>query len=786
MKKAILMGFSVATSLLLLSGCADEKFHTGTGTGTIFPLVDFDPTVVTSNSSRSGNEIDNISEEDLIITIISADGTIEEEYPYSEFPTDKEYPIGEYTMTVTYGSDDEEGFEKPSVSGTCDLVVNEDEASTPAVTATPSKAMVYIQYDDLLLGYMKSCEATLHSAGGTYIKYEETETRAAYVLPGETSVSVSFTKQNGKQGSLQVASFETKAQHCYTLKLGLGADGYGLINGIKVKYDDMLEMEDVTIDISDEVLTTPAPEIKAKGFTPGEELTIVEGTVSSDVRPEMIVVAHGEIAHAVLTTQNCPSLIEKGWPTEIDITEASATELAELRALGLRAPGLYGKTGVFGELGLTGVLTNIAPRMSSLPASEFTLVVTDKSGRVSEPMTFTVKVEYLELTMSYDGVFTGQETIDLNVVYNGPELANNVTFEYLNTRGIWTPTTIEKVTPAGEDFIVTLAIPEDAKGPLTIRATAANLQTELSIETAASLTADPNDVFAHSAIVAVQSDEYNPADKTISLFASTDGGNTFTRINATQNGSELSVTGLKPATAYIFRAEIDGTNSRPVKVTTEADAQIPGSDMEGWESKKETSGANSWSFHDPVSPWNSNNNKAFSQKSALAVRSAYASVDYAGTAHNGSSALVRTVGIGASSTFTQESSAYVAGELTLGADNEGYAFTSRPSALKFWAKYTAYNAGDQGYCTVEVLDSNGNVIASGNKAVDASSSYSEQIIHLTYARGAGKAAKIKVMFRSSATNNYLNKDGVHTPSRMNTTDHFYGSDMCIDDVELVY
>ena len=322
MKKAILMGFSVAASLLLFSGCSDDTIHTGRRTGTIFPLVDFDPTVVTSNSSRAGSEIEDISEEDLIITIISADGTIEEEYPYSEFPTDKEFPVGDYTMTVTYGSDDEEGFEKPSVSGTCDLTVNEDEASTPAVVATPSKAMVYIQYDDILLGYMKSCEATLHSAGGSYIKYEETESRPAYIIPGETSVSVSFTKQNGKQGSLQVANFETKAQHCYTLKLGLGSDGYGLINGITVKYDEMLEQEDVTIDISDEVLTTPAPEIKAKGFTPGEELSVVEGTVNAGLRPKMVVVARGEIAHAVLTTQNCPSLIEKGWPTEIDITTA--------------------------------------------------------------------------------------------------------------------------------------------------------------------------------------------------------------------------------------------------------------------------------------------------------------------------------------------------------------------------------------------------------------------------------------------------------------------------------
>lgn len=786
MKKATFMGLCGAASLLLFSGCSEEKLHTGNRTGTIFPLVDFDPTVVTSSSSRAGVEIEDLSEEDLVITIVSSDGTIEEEYAYSDFPTDKEYPVGEYTMIVSYGSDDEEGFEKPSVSGTCNLTVNEDEAATPSVVATPSKAMVYIQYDDMLLGYMKTVSATLHSAGGAYIKYEEDETRPAYIIPGQTSVSVAFTKQNGKQGNIQVAQFETKAQHCYTLNIGLGAEGYGKVDAISVKYDDLLQMEDVTVDVSDEVLTTPAPQIKAKGFTPGKEVTIVEGTVSSDLRPEMVVVARGEIASAVLTTKNCASLMDQGWLPEVDLCAAKGATLAQLTALGLRAPGLTGTTGVFGELDLTNVLTNIAPGSSSQPASEFTLVVTDKLGNVSEPLTFAVKVEKMELQLAYDGVYAGQETIDLDVVYNGPDLADNVVFNYLNNRGIWAQAEIQSVRPSGDDYIVTISIPDDAKGPLTIQATAASLRSELVIETAATLSADPNDVFATSAILTVSSDEYNPAQKTISLFGSTDGGNSFTRMNITQSGAEVKATGLKPGTAYVFRAEIDGTNSRTLKVTTESAAQISGSDMENWESKHESAGANSWNYHDPVSPWNSNNATAFSAKSSLASRSAVSAVDYAGSAHGGSNAgMVRTIGYGAGSTFSA-SKYYLAGELTLGADNEGTAFTSRPSSVSFWTTYTPHNSGDQGLAEVSVLDASGAVIASGSLKIDAVASYTKKTIPLTYARGAAKAAKIKIRFRSSATDNYLNSNGVNSLNGGNTSGHFTGSYMYIDDVELAY
>ncbi len=780
MKKATFIGALSVTSLLLLSACSDDSLHSGRGVGTIFPLVELDPTVVKSASSRAdGDSEGSVSVEDLTFSLVSADGSVEEEYQYSDFPTDQGFPVGDYTLTVSYGSEEDEGFDAEAYLGTCDFTVAEDQVSQPSVVATPSKAMLYIHFDDMLLGYMKSIDARILGAGGTYIDYLENETRPAYILPGETAISVDFVKQNGKTGKLEVASFNAEAQHCYTMTLTLAGDGYGKLNGLTVKYDDMLELEDVEIDISDEVLSKPAPEVTAVGFTPGEAVSMVEGTVSAKLQPRFSVKSISGLTKAILTTHNCPSLIEKGWPVEVDLCNPSAEAQNILSELGLRAAGFTGNTDKFAAVDLTHVLPNITPRSDDEPASEFTLAVTDIYGKTCDPVTFAVKVELLELEMTCAQTYAGEGTIDLNVHYNGPNLKDNLRLEYLNVRGLWVTASYKVVSQNEDDYVITVTVPSSAKNPLTLRGTVGSVSVEFEVPTMSyALTCNANDVFATKAYVTVTSDVANPAEHAIEMYGSTDGGSTYKKLEATQTGAELLITGLTPDANYILRASVDGWNSKTLKISTEAADQIPGSDMENWIAQKASNVGLSWNYHDPDEPWVGNNSIAFSKTSAVAQKSAASCVDLAGKVHSGSfSGMVRTVGYGAS-TAIGKSSHFVAGEMTLG---DGIEFASRPSSLSFWAIYSAYNNGDEGLAEVSVLDVNGNEIASGSITVPPVSDYTKKSIPLTYTRGAGKAAKIKVRFRSSATDNYLNVNGV-----ANNSGGCTGSYMYIDDVELAY
>lgn len=779
MKKTTFIGSLGAVSLLLFSAC-DDSLTLSKGTGTIFPLVDVDPTVVTSRSSRAGAEIGDLTVSDLTLTLQSVDGSVNESFAYSDFPTDKAYPVGEYTLTASYGSDSEEGFEKPAVSGSCTLTVEDGKASKPSLSATLSKAMVAIEFDEGLLNYMTSVSARLHSAGGTYVDYPATETRAAYLKPGNTTVSVSFTKPNGKQGNLEVASFDAEAKHCYKLALALGGDGYGSVEAITVKYDDMLDQEDVTVDISDDVLSIPAPEVKPLGFTPGEPVSIVESDVSSDVKSQFQVTARGEIAKAVLTTV-CPSLVNLGWPEEVDLCAAPDGQLAAMQALGLKTVGLTGVTGKMALLDLTQVLAHIKSS-PALATSEFTLVVTDKVGQVCDPVTFSVNVEPLELKISYDKVYEGERTIDLNLEYNGSN-PQNIKFEYINDRGVWKETKLIEAKRSGANYVATIEIPANALVPLQIRASVNAVSVESEIEIKPNpgpvISAAENDVYATYAWIDFTSDVYDCSQKTLEVRVSTDGV-VYTPADATQDGSSVKVTGLTPGTTYKVRGYAGALVSETIIITTEAAVQIPGGNMENWEQKSKKEGlivTKTWTYYDPNSPWVSNNEVGFSKASNYYQNSAVSCVDRVNDAYSGSYAgMVRNIRYGSGNNLY-----YAAGELTLGSSNAGMEFSSRPSSVSFWAKYKPFNDGDKGLAEVTVLDASGNEIASGRVEIALSDDYALQTVNFTYPRDTAKAAKIKVRFRSSVTDDYLNKDGVAEVNSQVT-----GSYMYIDDVELAY
>lgn len=798
MKKSTFIGALSVTSLLLLSACSDDSLRSGRGTGTIFPLVELDPTVVKSSSTSraDGNSEGSVSVEDLTFSLVSADGSVEEEYQYSDFPTDQGFPVGDYTLTVSYGSEDDEGFEAEAYLGSCDFTVAEDKVSQPSVVATPSKAMIYINFDDILLGYMKSIDARILGAGGTYIDYNENETRPVFVLPGETAVSVDFVKQNGKAGKFEVASFNAEAQHCYTMTLTLAGDGYGKLNGLTVKYDDLLETEDVTIDISDEVLAKPAPEVTAVGFTPGQEVSMVEGTLSAKLQPKFSVKSMSGLAKAILTVHNCPSLIEKGWPVEVDLCNVSAETQAVFDGLGLRVAGFSGVTDKFAAVDLTYVLPNITPRSDDEPASEFTLAVTDIYGKTCDPVTFSVKVELLELEMSCTETYAGEGTIDLNVHYNGPNIKENLTLEYLNMRGLWVTTEIVSIKNESEDdYILTVDVPENAKSPLTFRGTVGLYSQELEVSTLSySLACNPKDVFATTAILTVTSAATNPADHTIEAYGSTDGGATYTKLTSTQNGSELYVTGLTPAKEYVFRVAVDGTDSRTVKATTEAATPIKNGKLDiGWGSVAK----GSHNLESAPEPWSDLNTITAGASSSGANKYAYPNstvVTSTTKSGSGKAALIRTVGYGFDGHTAGLNSPkhFLAGELFLGNYNSsaeyGIEFASRPSAVKFAYKYIPYKSGESGTAEVWVKDAAGNVIASGSMLLESQSSYLDKTIPLTYARGAAKAASICVKFRSSNVENSALGSSYVTASKTLSvlTSVYHGAELYIDDVELAY
>lgn len=168
---------------------------------------------------------------------------------------------------------------------------------------------------------------------------------------------------------------------------------------------------------------------------------------------------------------------------------------------------------------------------------------------------------------------------------------------------------------------------------------------------------------------------------------------------------------------------------------------------------------------------------------------------------NGYAALIRTVGWGEGNTAAAISGMgtcenLTPGELYLGTYNtgthsasyDGYSLESRPFAVSFAYKYIPKNSADWGLVIIEVKDASGKSLVKEEKQIFAQSSYIVETIKLNYTL-SGKADKILVSFKSSGNSACWekNEDNLTPPPARNLSNGEYiGSQLYIDDVELIY
>lgn len=321
---------------------------------------------------------------------------------------------------------------------------------------------------------------------------------------------------------------------------------------------------------------------------------------------------------------------------------------------------------------------------------------------------------------------------------------------------------------------------------------------------------------------------------------STDG-KTWETIETSGNVSGMTSsfqgkTGLKPATSYWFRA-VDGDYpaSDPVKVTTEAALQLGNPSFEEFRIM-------SFTFRYKAAIWFGSWTNVTrywyeiyandSSKTQWATNSS-ASLDYevtpqylyykcypTVTLQNDDPAEGNYYLMVASVATTDYGSEVlngnaVTGELFIGtADNsrerrgnhtsEGYAFSSRPSALTFMHKFSCYDS-DPYYVEVQLWDSSKNIIGRGVKNDQRSSvepEWQKMTVPVEYDVTDRKAAYIYVIFKSSATgstasrkfsgdaslklyNTHVEKSGSSYVSKANDPIHA-GSILWLDDIRLEY
>lgn len=797
--------YGVLSSALLIaagSSCSDDYNPGGGTSGKINPQLDLDVNAITSRSTSAGRDASPVSVNDLKLRLSSTDGSFVKEWnSIADFDNNELFKVGTYTLEAIYGDVEDEGFEKPYYYASTQLTVKENKVTQVSMNAQLTNSMVSIATTKAFRSYFTNYSFQAHAEGGDYVNFTSTETRPGYLRPGKVTVTADVTKPNGLSATLEAAVFVAEPKHHYTVTVDVN-NGQAGDAQLVITYDDMLSQEDVYIDLSDEILSAPAPAVIAQGFEAGTTATVIEGS-SDAAAPAFFINAEGGIKSVVLSTKST-SLIEQGWYNEIDLAAATPAQQSKLKSLGLDVKGLFGNIGQMAQIDLSGVLSHIRYLEGSDNVSEFTVVAKDNYSKVSDPLTFSVKVEPIVIGLSEDVTpSVGASTMTVALTYNGTDVARNVKIQYKNLRGTWSDATITKVTEVSDyNYIVEIdGIPADDT-TVTLRAVAAGKASdEVTIAKGGfTIASTANDMFATRAriVPAYFDDELEAAASSVKYEISEDGSN-FTAVSHTmESDGSAWLTGLPSGKNLTVKATINGKIAK-TEITTEAAAQLPNSDMEGW--WREHGGSN-WDFYYAYAEgtqqvWDTMNEETTSSEGVGAAYTTTSGTKPA-TGHNGQCAVVRTVGWGAGNTAGGGLSVVnnvSAGQLYLGkfsgvgqTPDYGYKFNSRPSSVTFYAKYAAQKSDDFGVAEARILDAGGNVLASTSIQIGTDKSdWTQFSLPLSYSANAEKAALIVIIFKSTghssgATRSYLKLPGFAANAKTESV----GGQLYIDDINLTY
>lgn len=369
-------------ALASLAGCSADNEPTASGGGKIIPTVNLDTDVIIANGGRS-SDISTITADDFSLTLTAANGSASHTWASaSEFPSDELWAIGEYILEANHGSVDTEGYDSPCYHGEANVTVTEAAVATPTVTCTLVNSMITLECSEAFKGYFSNYTIKVVTPAANTFDYDSNEVRPLYIKPGNVTLIIDVTKPNGSHATFTPAlPLEAEPRHHYRVKLHVNSDNMG--EGVLVvNFDNTLSTEDITIDLSDELMNSPAPEVIAKGFEDNTPLYMTEGEALSPVT--MTIVARAGLSGVRLSV-NSPSLSAKGFPTDCDLMRLTPEQRTAIDILGLKCAGIWGNTDSMAEIDFTQLLSSVTD-----PHATFTLTAIDNYSKASEPMTLSV------------------------------------------------------------------------------------------------------------------------------------------------------------------------------------------------------------------------------------------------------------------------------------------------------------------------------------------------------------------------------------------------------------
>lgn len=818
---------------LIAASCQNDDLMGSTkGSGTISPEFTIDYSVSNPRTESRATEQASVapSLEEFSFRLVKDDGKFEKSVTGLGQFAGMEIPVGAYSLEATYGDVDNEGIDAAYFYGNATFSVYDGEEATPALVAKLANTAVSVEYTEAFKNYFTEYSTQIHSSNSaTYIDMANDETGWAYVKPGDISVTLNVTKQNGVSGQVEALKITNAAvgTHYHVV---VDANGGEVGNeSILVSFDATTEVEEIEIPV--DVLVTPAPVITPAGFTSGTAIDILEGDEAEGTL-KVSILAEGGLQNVILSSSTATEAMS-ALAGDVDLMTATDAQKAALQAVEIECLGLWNNPDKMAVIDLTKMLKYLSAAGGQSSTHTFSIKVVDKLNKTCDPVVLTVNAPKPVLTISNPAeLHFGDATASFDFYYNGKDLENKVVFQVNNAMGVLVNTTIASANPIGDNlYRVTINIP-DSDDDLRVMATYNNTNSDVvTIKRIVSVVANDYDVWATSASLTIAPASIKSKVTSITL-------NGATRSESFDSYGKCTFTGLAAATTYNAVVTLENGDAYPVEFITEAATQVPNGNFEdltqtasvtemlmGGQYKVSPATYTPWCSFTVSEPtgWSSINNLTCNTNAAtlntwFVIPSTYAT-NISATAHCPGAAIAgsatETPSVYANLTAQSGSAAVVVRNVAWdsngtnpstsgGAFNTTYyceniptianrsagqlsldtTFSVRPMSLQGYYKYTRDSQDNSENAVVTVTMLNGSTeIAKGSVELGAASDYTQFTVPITYSVKNLKATNLKIMITSSnraegsiKTTNYLGKLQAWS----------YGAQLTVDNLTFTY
>lgn len=775
--------------LLGLCACSADNTRTGGDFGTL--SIELTP--------PQGTEAGQFN-----VTIAGAGGR-NATWRYADVPARAKYLPGAYRVTATLG-DGSEGVGVPFYTASADVALEAGQDVAVTLKPEPAHPRFTVAFSPQVVERFPGARATLHACGGAYVDYLPADTAQAWLREGDTQVlaTLPYKDQLVTFQALEVPA--TKASSpVYQIEITLDGDR------LTAQCPQAGASHTTTVD--EAFLTAPAPTATAVGFEPGQTLSLPEGEVPAS--PLSVRVSSPTPLASVLLTVDSPVLAMAGIPESVDV-------LPSLTPNG-------------GSVELDSLVARLVYLDAALARSSFSVVATDRAGRMSLPVTLRVDTREIEVTLTdMHPALVGAASATVTLVCNSRPDVANVEAETSVDGRTWHTSRILSIDggPETGTYDVTFSIPPTDRDVQVRFMYCGEVRGQLTVQRVSPRFSIQVDAYANSALVKVVPDDASQLDALVKYLRVTANGAPLAVAQRLPEQGYVAVTGLSADTRYVFAATplASGPSQASAEARTEKTYALPNGDFEEMdqdidcvipsggrysqnsveifnrqnrrgfkvETPQDWATTNAMTFYGG----SSNRNTWYMQPSAIGVSDAKSggrAVELVSVAHDPAGEAIPD--------YLQVSQPYLdyspvvpniryrtAGRLFLGSlkygggaegdFREGITFRSRPRSLNGFYKYVPCLAfqDDEGLATASVYgkDAAGNelLIGQGSKPLPIAFGYTAFSVEINYTKFAVKATRLCVEFRSSKVRVFTDDDPVTASST--------GSRLYIDNISLAY